>query len=307
MMGGVRYRGSGFETKQAARDAEAEKRKDLRRMNIQFVRLCSSRLKDLKTRRTKKYLKENASLIRELIKRWKHKRSITKTEVVEYLQEVVSKRGPFVANKELRFIRVLFNHGIEMEMLSYNPATGIKSYGVESDPKAIPTEDEIKAMIEVANPKERAYLLVAIHTLGRSVSINNLRWSDIFEDHLILKTRKCKSSSVKKIRIPINDVLREVLSGITHDGEFVFMNPKTGKPYDYRDKLIPSLCRKAKINRYTLHCIRHFGASMLDSQGVPLSDIQELLGHEQATTTAIYLQSLKGSTVEAVKKLEGIR
>jgi integrase len=178
---------------------------------------------------------------------------------------------------------------------------------VERDPKDIPTEDEIKAMLQVARPKERAYVLVAIHTLGRSISINNLRWSDVYDDHLILKTRKCKSSSLKKIRIPINDLLQQVLAGIPHEGEYVFMNKKTGKPYDYRDKLIPSLCRKANIKRYTLHRIRHFGASMLDSQGVPLSDIQELLGHEQATTTSIYLQNLKGSTIEAVKKLEGIR
>jgi site-specific recombinase XerD len=38
-----------------------------------------------------------------------------------------------------------------------------------------------------------------------------------------------------------------------------------------------------------------------------LTDIQELLGHEHATTTAIYLQSLRGSTKEAIKKLEDLR
>ena len=109
------------------------------------------------------------------------------------------------------------------------------------------------------------------------------------------------------IQVPLNEMLREVLSQIPHDGEYVFINGKTGRAYDYRDKLIPSLCRKAKIPRYTLHAIRHFGASQLDNQGVPLTDIQELLGHEQATTTAIYLQSLRGSTKEAVKKLEDLR
>lgn len=307
MIRGERYRDSGFETKQAARDAEAEARKDLKRMNIQFLRLCASRLKDVKNRRTKKYLKENAALVRKLIKVWKHKKSVQKADVVEYVQKVRETRGAFVANKELRLIKALFNHGISLEWCSYNPATGIKPYGVESNQKAIPTEEEIKAMLKVASKRQRAYLLVAIHTLGRSISINNLKWSDVFEDHLVLKTRKCKNSSVKQIRIPLNEVLREVLKSIPHEGEFVFVHRKTGKPYDYRDKLIPSLCRKAKIKRYTLHCLRHFGASMLDSMGVPLCDIQELLGHEQATTTAIYLQSLKGSTREAVKKLEGLR
>lgn len=307
MISGERYSKSGYETKQAARDAEAEARKDLKRMNIQFVRLCASRLKDLRVRRTKKYLKENAKLVKILIKRWKHKKTILKADVVEYLQEVVEKRGSFVANKELRFIRALFNHGITMEWLAYNPATGIKPYPIEKKKKRIPTDEEVRAMLKVASPRQKAYVLVTIHTLGRSSSINGLRWEDIYEDHLILRTRKCKNSNVKIIHIPMNEVLKEVLSKIPHDGEFVFINGKTKTAYDYRDKLIPSLCRKAKIPRYTLHCLRHFGASLLDNKGVPLCDIQELLGHEQATTTSIYLQSLRGSTKDAVKKLEDLK
>jgi integrase len=129
----------------------------------------------------------------------------------------------------------------------------------------------------------------------------------VFDDHLILRTRKCKNSNVKKISIPLNQVLKEVLAQIPHDAEFVFWNKKTQRAYDYRDKLIPSLCRKANVRRFTLHCLRHFGASRLDNAGVPLCDIQALLGHEAATTTAIYLQSLKGSTVEAVRKLEDLK
>jgi integrase len=307
MIQGERYRGSGYETKQAARDAEAEARRDLKKMNFQFLRLCASRLKDLKARRTKKYLKENAKLIKILIKRWKHKKTIVKADVVDYLQEVVEKRGSFVANKELRFIRALFNHGIEMDWFTHNPAQGIKPYPIESKRKCIPTEEEVRKMLKAASPRQKAYVLVAIHTLGRSSSINNLRWEDVSGDHLVLRTRKCKNSNVKKIHVPLNEVLKEVLLKIPHNGEYVFMNKKTGKAYDYRDKLIPSLCRKAKIPRYTLHCIRHFGASLLDSKGVPLTDIQELLGHEHATTTAIYLQSLRGSTKEAIKKLEDLR
>jgi len=47
-------------------------------------------------------------------------------------------------------------------------------------------------------------------------------------------------------------------------------------------------------------------ASKLDNAGTPLTDIQELLGHEAATTTSIYLQSVRGSTAQAVKRLEDI-
>ena len=306
MIKGQRYSDSGYSTKQEARDAEAEARKNLKRTNFQFIRLCASRLKDVKSRRTKKYLKENAKLIKTLIKRWRTKKIIAKADVVEYLHEVNLTRGGFVANKELRFIRALFNHAINMEWATYNPCTGIKPYPVDSGMKYIPSEADVRKILEKASPKQKAYILVAIHTLGRSSSINNLRWEDVFDDHLILRTRKSKNSDVKKISIPMNEVLKDVISKIAQDEEYVFVK-RTGEKFDYRDKLIPSLCRKAKVRRFTLHCLRHFAASKLDNSGVPLCDIQALLGHEAATTTAIYLQSLKGSTIEAVRKLEDLK
>jgi integrase len=262
-------------------------------------------LRDLKSRRTKKYLKENAKVIRSLIRRWRTFKVITKSDVVDYLLEVNQARGGFVANKELRFIKALFNHAIAMEWATYNPCTGIKPFPIDSELKYIPPEEDVRKILEKASPKQKAYVLVAIHSLGRSSSINNLRWDDVFEDHLVLRTRKCKNSNVKKIKIPLNDVLKDVLSQIPHDAEYVFVK-RTGEKFDYRDKLIPSLCRKAKVRRFTLHCLRHFAASKLDNTGTPLTDIQALLGHEAATTTAIYLQSVRGSTAQAVKRLEDI-
>lgn len=308
MIQGERYSKSGYETKQAARDAEAEARKDLKRMNTDFMRLCAARLKDLKINRTKKYLKENARLIKILIKRWKHLKTISKQDVLDYVQDVAVSRGANVANKELRFIKALFNHGINLEWFTYNPAKGIRPISIKDKKRRyVPTKDDVQKVLDRASPRQKVYLLVVIHTLGRSSSVNNLCWSDIYEDHLVLRTRKAKNSNEKEIQVPMNAVLREALSKIPRTGEYVFMNAKTGRQYDYRDKLVPGLCQKAGVPRFTLHCLRHFGASMLDNAGVPLCDIQELLGHEQATTTAIYLRSLRGSTKEAVKKLEDLK
>jgi hypothetical protein len=45
----------------------------------------------------------------------------------------------------------------------------------------------------------------------------------------------------------------------------------------------------------------------MDNKGIALTDIQSILGHERATTTDEYLQSLRGSTIEAIKKLEDLK
>ena len=47
----------------------------------------------------------------------------------------------------------------------------------------------------------------------------------------------------------------------------------------------------------------HFGASILEKEGVPITTIQELLGHLNRTTTEIYLHSFEGSNLDAIEKL----
>jgi len=49
------------------------------------------------------------------------------------------------------------------------------------------------------------------------------------------------------------------------------------------------------------------GASVLADEGEALTTIQNILGHERATTTDIYLRSINKSVVAATKKLEGIK
>jgi integrase len=63
------------------------------------------------------------------------------------------------------------------------------------------------------------------------------------------------------------------------------------------------LCRKAKVKKFTFHNLRHYGASKLAEAGVSITDIQYLLGHQRATTTDIYLQSISPNLRTAMDKI----
>jgi integrase len=43
---------------------------------------------------------------------------------------------------------------------------------------------------------------------------------------------------------------------------------------------------------FRFHALRHFGASLLDQSNVPIGSIQRILGHENRTTTEIYLHAI---------------
>jgi len=65
-----------------------------------------------------------------------------------------------------------------------------------------------------------------------------------------------------------------------------------------------SLCKKADVKYFRFHTLRHFGASMLDQANVPIGSIQRILGHENRTTTEIYLHSIGDAEREAMDVLD---
>lgn len=131
---------------------------------------------------------------------------------------------------------------------------------------------------------------------------------------MTLWTRKSKNSNLEPRDIPINSVLKEVIKELPKEREYVFMSPRTNvksrtkTKYDYyRDKFLKTLCQKAEVKDFTFHCLRHFGATLLSSSGAGTGDIQGILGHSQASTTDLYIQSLKPGMIDAMKKMEEIK
>lgn len=128
----------------------------------------------------------------------------------------------------------------------------------------------------------------------------------VHENYLTLWTRKARNSDLTPRKIPLNETLAEVLKTTPKIGEYVFCYKASKKPYGYRRKMLLRLCEKARVKVFGYHNLRHYGASTLANAGIPLTDIQALLGHARPTTTDIYLQSIRGGLKEAVKKLESL-
>ena len=65
-----------------------------------------------------------------------------------------------------------------------------------------------------------------------------------------------------------------------------------------------NLCKKAGVRYFRYHALRHLGASILDRANVNIGSIQRILGHENRTTTEIYLHSIGEAEREAMKIFE---
>ncbi len=72
----------------------------------------------------------------------------------------------------------------------------------------------------------------------------------------------------------------------------------------YLRRLFPQLAEKAGVERRVhAHIFRHTFAVELSRAGVPVRDIQTLLGHSSLATTSVYLSSL--SPEESLKHVRG--
>jgi integrase len=67
---------------------------------------------------------------------------------------------------------------------------------------------------------------------------------------------------------------------------------------------MPELCKNAGVRYFNFHALRHSGASVMDSLGVPIGSIQRILGQEQRKTTEIYLQSIGDSERQPMAMFE---
>ena len=89
-------------------------------------------------------------------------------------------------------------------------------------------------------------------------------------------------------------------------GGFVF-STRTGTLIEPRNvnRHFDRLCESTGVRRIRFHDLRHSCASLLYSQGVPLDQIQDILGHESPTTTKmIYVDVAEEIQRDAMDRLD---
>ncbi len=203
-------------------------------------------------------------------------------------------------------------------MVNKNPVNGIEFFPVEKSIRYLPTIEDINKVIGVAEPDTRDYLITIQHTMGRMSEINRLEWKDVKLDerYVILYTRKKKGGHLTPRKIPMTNKLHEVLNARFQKRDkskpWVFWHEYTSSkthkkhcgPYVDRKRIMRRLCELAGVPYFRFHAIRHAGASLMDVSNVPIGSIQRILGHENRTTTEIYLHSLGDTEVKAMGTFE---
>ncbi|MDA2924363.1 tyrosine-type recombinase/integrase [Acidobacteria bacterium AH-259-L09] len=324
---GERYTQAGFKTKTMAKQAEAERRKEVLKpqketqtpTDMGFLELVNRRLDHMKAYRSKAHYDDYRYRCKPWVRLWSH---LTCSEITrEMIQSFILKRSRVsacTANRDLVSLRSLFNFGKKHNRVNANPTEGIELLPVEKKVRYLPPLEDIFKVIAAADLDTQDYLWAIRETIARVSEVNRLTWDDVNlkEQSLILYTRKKRGSHLTPRKIPMTEHLHKILSRRYAQRDkrmpWVFWHSytsrKTGEqcqgPYGRRKRLMQGLCKKAEVKYFNFHALRHSGASVMDNKGVPIGSIQRILGHESRRTTEKYLQSIGESERQAMAVFE---
>ena len=330
---GVRYTETWFKTKKEAAKAETIKREEIKNpkpiimtpTDITFLELVNKRLDHVKAYHSDRHYREYVYMARRWIRKWKNiKCNELSQQMIERFLIERRKVSAYTANKEIRYLRATFNLGLKKKFIimpNGSPLDGIDFFPVEKRLKYVPSPEEVDMVIAEADKDAQDYLITIRETMGRMREINRLTWDEVnFKGKfIVLYTRKKKGGHLTPRTIPMTqllyDRLKERFDHRDKSKPWVFWHSyksrKTGElvegPFKERKKIMKSLCRKAGVRYFRYHAIRHSGASIMDCNNVPIGSIQRILGHENRTTTEIYLHNIGQSDREAMAIFERSR
>lgn len=174
--------------------------------------------------------------------------------------------------------------------------------------RGLPTMPEIKEGDFADHLKP--LVLLSLSTGIRRGSLFSLEWRDVnFTDKTIM-VRAAASKSGKQYYVPLNKLAFDTLSRwhrqskYTSPDNLVFPSPQTGKRMDNCKKAWEAVLKKAKIEDFRWHDMRHDFASQLVMKGVDLNTVRELLGHADLKMTLRYAHLAPAEKLRAVELLD---
>lgn len=238
-------------------------------------------------------------------------------------------------------IHKALNAAVKKRMIAYNPASLVELPKKETFKGQFYNSKELDELFKVikGDPAEFGIIVGAFYGLRRS-EIIGLKWSSVdFEnktftiDHTVVQlTVDGKTTLVEKNRaknkssrrtLPLVKPFEDLLIRMKKEQEenrrlcgnsyckdyldYIYVNEigERIKP-NYLTQHFPIILEKNNLKKIRFHDLRHSCASLLISNGVPIKQVSEWLGHSDISTTAnIYVHLTMDSKIESANAILG--
>ena len=231
--------------------------------------------------------------------------NVTTEDVKNYLA-YLKKMGysPSSSSRALSTLKSFHKFLVLEHYIKHNPTLSISTPKIEKKLPSVLSVEEVMILLNSLNDdtpynaRNRAMIEVMYGTGLRVSELVNLKLNEL---HLTSKMISTTGKGSKERIVPINDYASKVLRDYIvkyrpelvkngKDNNFIFLNNQ-GQPLSRQSffLILKRLAKDAGIEKeISPHTLRHSFATHLLEAGTDLRYIQEMLGHENISTTQIY-------------------
>ncbi len=304
------------------------KKDTTRALSYKFFEILDEYLRHSKEIKSERAFKHEFSIINNVLKKYFHKDIMVEDIKRKHIEDFIKWRR-YVCNHKYNVKKVITNATInrDLALLSYifnycitrdyyhdsNPV--FKQKLKENNMREVRlSREQIQELLEKAEKQDARLfhtILIGLYTGMRFGEIVSLEWNEVDFNRNSIFLSKLKTKSKRARIIPIVPALKQLLLLMKNQGiksEYV-INANYNIIQIHWKKLQPQLsfAYLTDKSKFRFHDLRHIFAQYLLDEGVDMVDIQNLLGHQDVTTTQRrYAMHARPDLADKVKKIEKI-
>lgn len=250
--------------------------------------------------------KSRVKVIREYFKKRRYINDIRLDDIEQFKRHLLQQGLKQVTiNRYLEVISKMFNIAILNKWTNDNPIKDVK-FKLKNDNnfRSLTLEEQNRLLEVVKGTYLEGIVIFALNTGLRKSDILPLKWEEIksYNDKIIhLYVRKTN----KYMDMPCTNMLYEFLERTPKENRHgaLFINPLTKQPPKEIKRAWNTAKRKAGIENFRFHDLRHTVATRLVNAGVPLPTVKKVMTHSDIATTMRYVHTPEEELFKAMEVL----
>ena len=201
----------------------------------------------------------------------------------------------------------IFNLAVRDELVTKNPCLKVKRIHEDNARDRILSQDEFRGLLVGLPPHAANIVMVGYYTGMRFGEIVQLTWDrvNLEEGYFNLTPQNTKTREPRHVYFP--QVIREMIEVLkTRDSESAFVFTYKGRPIKSIKKSFDSALKKAGINDFHFHDLRHTYVTNLRKAGVDPTVIMKLTGHKTLSMFTRYNTVDQVDAKEAIEKFNNL-
>lgn len=187
---------------------------------------------------------------------------------------------PASVNREVIGLKTIINRAVRHGKLNHNHLERVKKTPENNVRMKVLTPEEFSSLVDACPPHLRPVVVTAYYMGMRRAEITELTWKEVDLQKGFIRLSAARTKTDYARVIPIHPTVRAMLERIPRGlyTERIFL--KDGMPFDEFKHSFPSALKRAGIEGFVFHDLRHCALNNLRKAGIDYFKIIAMSGHK---------------------------